>query len=381
MNLKLAVLFLINFLSLNLFSMAKQDSTDLSMKKYYEGVDFYATGNEPFWSLDIAINQFLKFNTLSGISIKLGSVQSEKAMDANVVRYATQTPEGPFTATISQNECIDNMSGDTSAYRVIVELNNPGDKNYKKFEGCGNYVPNFALNRKWVLKNFGDDELSITEIKNKIPELDIDLERMRFAGYAGCNRIAGGIFLEYNLIRFSNPVSTMMMCENMDLEKKFIDAISRVIYFKILGNQLLLANPDSVVMVLYDPDTVPRERSVTDEDTLREYRLHDIWLLETLNGKPVESKNGKNKIPQLEINVSEKTFTGNGGCNNIFGSFTLDGQSIIFGPAASTRMLCPDSIEPEFMNALKEINVWKISDNHLYLMKDGNEIAVFKKID
>ncbi|MBK8551545.1 MAG: META domain-containing protein [Ignavibacteria bacterium] len=361
--------------------MSSKDTSDFKFKLYSEGVDFYATGNEPFWNLSIAVNQFLRFNSLNGISVKLGSVQSEKAMDANVVRYTASTTGGFFTATISQNVCIDNMSGDTSSYRVIVELNNPGDENYKKFEGCGNYIPNYALSRKWILKQLGDADISISDIKNRIPELEINLENMRFAGNAGCNRVAGGLFLEYNLIRFSNPVSTMMMCENMELEQKFLDAISKVTYFKILGNQLLLANPDTVLMVLYDPETVPKERASFEDDTVRVYRLNDVWVLETLNGKSVEAKNTKNKIPQLEISVTELRYNGNGGCNNIFGNFTVDGRSISFGPAAATRMMCPDSIEPEFLSALKEINTWDIRNNRLYLMKDGTETAVFKKVD
>ena len=58
----------------------RRDSSDLNMKKFKEGVDFYAHGNEPFWDLDLSINQFIRFNQLEGITINLGSVRGEKAM-------------------------------------------------------------------------------------------------------------------------------------------------------------------------------------------------------------------------------------------------------------------------------------------------------------
>ncbi|MEZ4690641.1 MAG: hypothetical protein R3A12_10830 [Ignavibacteria bacterium] len=62
--------------------------------------------------------------------------------------------------TIYQQECYDDMSGEKFDYKVIVELNNPGDANYKKYEGCGNYVPDYKLNRTWILKKLGDKRCS-----------------------------------------------------------------------------------------------------------------------------------------------------------------------------------------------------------------------------
>lgn len=36
---------------------------------------------------------------------------------------------------------------------------------------------------------------------------------------------------------------------------------------------------------------------------------------------------------------------GSGGCNRFTGSYEVDGDTISFGPLASTRMLCPDPIQ------------------------------------
>ena len=90
----------------------RRDSSELNLRKFKEGVDFYAHGNEPFWDLDLSINQFIHFSQFEGITINLGSVKGEKAMDANVTRYMANTDSGLFTFTMSEQECFDDMSGD-----------------------------------------------------------------------------------------------------------------------------------------------------------------------------------------------------------------------------------------------------------------------------
>lgn len=364
-----------------LMEYTKKDTSEFLMKKFRDGTDFYATGNEPSWSLDIAINQFIHFNTLNGLSINLGSVKGEKAMDANVTRYAAQTDTGFFSVTISESECSDNMSGEKLNYKVIVEINNSGNKFYKKFEGCGRYVPNYNLNRKWKLQKIGDKEISAEDTIRGISDLQFDAEAMRFSGNAGCNRVMGSLFLEFNVIRFLNPATTLMMCENMETEKSFLNALSKTTYFKILGNQLLLSNPDSILMVFYDPEAELIEKGMLNNDTSNIYRLNDIWVLQTLNGKAVEQTEGRNKVPQIEIHLDEMKFFGNGGCNNIFGKLKVDGSNINFGEIGSTRMMCQGSVEPEFLSALKNTVSWKIEDNRLYLIQDDKTIIVFKKID
>lgn len=96
-------LFIITSLTLSLdagqtenMKNPNRDTTELNMKKFKEGVDFYAMGSEPFWNLDLSINQFIHFNELEGVTINLGSVKGEKAMDANVTRYMSETVNGIF---------------------------------------------------------------------------------------------------------------------------------------------------------------------------------------------------------------------------------------------------------------------------------------------
>lgn len=355
------------------------DTTEFKMKKFNDGVDFYATGNEPFWSVDLAINQYLRFNVLDGITVNLDSVKGEKAMDANVTRFAQKTDYGFFTMTISQQECFDNMSGEKFDYKVIVELNNPGDPYYKKYEGCGNYVPDYNLNRTWILKKFGDKEVVDTDYSKGLPDLMFNVEQKRFSGNGGCNRIMGSVFIEGRTLRFGQVASTMMMCPDLELETQFVKALEKVTIYSLSGNQLILSNPDEMLMVLYDP-TLEIPDKGTDEIS-DNYRLNDIWVLETINDTPADEANYMKGLPRLEINIKEMKFNGTGGCNQIFGTLEADGEKIKFGPIGSTRMACPGNYESDFLTALNNAGSYKIENNRLYLIQNGKTLAVLKKID
>ena len=357
----------------------RRDSSDLNMKKFKEGVDFYAHGNEPFWDLDLSINQFIRFNQLEGITVNLGSVKGEKAMDANVTRYMANTDNGLFTFTMSEQECFDDMSGDTFTYKVIVELNNPGDKNYKKYEGCGRYVTDFRLNRTWILKKTGETDVNESNYIKGLPEITFDIGKNRFSGSGGCNRIMGYVNAEGDRLKFGRVASTLMACKNSDLEKEFLSALESTVNYKITGNQLMLANPDKVLLVFYDPTMELRER--TAEDAVTDNRLNDIWVLESIKDLQANEKNYMKGLPTLEINIKEMRFSGNGGCNSFNGKFESEGNNIKFGPAATTRMMCPGNYESEFLTALSNADSFKIENSRLYLMQNGKGVMVFKKVD
>ena len=357
----------------------RRDSSDLNMKKFNEGVDFYAHGNEPFWDLDLSINQFIRFNQLEGITVNLGSVKGEKAMDANVTRYMANTDNGLFTFTMSEQECFDDMSGDTFTYKVIVELNNPGDKNYKKYEGCGRYVTDYRLNRTWILKKNGETDVIESNYIKGLPEITFDIGKNRFSGSGGCNRIMGYVTAEGDRLKFGRVASTLMACKNSGEEKEFLAALESTVNYKIIGNQLMLANPDKVLLVFYDPTMELRER--TAEDAVTDNRLNDIWVLESIKDLQVNEKNYMKGLPRLEINIKEMSFSGNGGCNSISGKLESKGDNIKFGPVISTRMMCPGNYESEFLTALSNADSFKIENNRLYLMQNGKGVMVFKKVD
>ena len=357
----------------------QKDSSDFIMKMFYEGVDFYANGNEPFWSMEIAMDQYLKFSEFEGLEINLGSVKSEKAMDANILRYSQQTDKGLFTVTVYQEECFNDMSGEKFDYRVTVELNNEGDASYRKFDGCGNYVPDYRLNRTWILKQTREDVVTGTDYTNGPPEITLDVGKGKYRGNGGCNSFFGSLFYEINILRFGKISSTMMSCPDLNQEIQFIRGLEKVVNYKLKDNQLILSNPDETLLIFTDPTLEPLER--LDNDFIDNYRLNDIWVLEKINDSFVQEKNYMKGLPVIELNVKDMTVKGSGGCNQISSTFIADSINIKFGPIAATRMACPGNYESDFLTALGIVDTYRIENNRLYLIEDGQTLLILKKVD
>ncbi|WP_186757149.1 META domain-containing protein [Echinicola salinicaeni] len=110
-----------------------------------------------------------------------------------------------------------------------------------------------------------------------------------------------------------------------------------------------------------------------------DYRLNDIWALESING---ENLFEGAKPPNMEFNLIENRFYGFGGCNRINGSFSLGDQKIQFGKALSTMMACP-KMEQEgiFTSKINDQEYeYQIEEGILTLSNDET-VMIFKKID
>src|SRR5690554_2537520 len=122
------------------------------------------------------------------------------------------------------------------------------------------------------------------------------------------------------------------------------------------------------------------------EESNMDPNLKGKWVLEYMS--PVDGKNVqqlyKIQMPYLTF-VDETKVAGNNGCNNIAGSYTLDGKSISFhtDDFKSTRMFCQGVNENAFIDILKTINNYTLIENGNKLMLLTTDIAsmVFVKTD
>lgn len=115
---------------------------------------------------------------------------------------------------------------------------------------------------------------------------------------------------------------------------------------------------------------------------LTDYRLHDIWVLEELNGYKVFATDFQKEMPRIEINSTENRFSGYGGCNAISGSIFYEKDLLRFTKVISTLMACPQgNKEGEFTKALQSTTTYSIGNNQLILSNPSGKLAVFKKVD
>lgn len=115
---------------------------------------------------------------------------------------------------------------------------------------------------------------------------------------------------------------------------------------------------------------------------ITDYRLHDIWVLEELNGYKVFVTDYQKELPRIEIHAEENRFMGFGGCNSISGNLFFEKDLLRFNNITSTLMACTtNNKEDEFVKALKNITTYSIKDNRLTLSNSSGKLLIFKKVD
>ncbi|MBW4361832.1 META domain-containing protein [Flavobacterium taihuense] len=111
-------------------------------------------------------------------------------------------------------------------------------------------------------------------------------------------------------------------------------------------------------------------------------RLHDIWVLEKINGQKMSLTDFTKELPNLEINSSTNQFMGFAGCNRMNGSVFFERGLLRFSNIITTRMTCgPNNKENEFLKSLQNITKYKVENMRLTLTNPSGEELVFKKVD
>ncbi len=84
------------------------------------------------------------------------------------------------------------------------------------------------------------------------------------------------------------------------------------------------------------------------------------WALESIDDQPLPDGVADN-VPTLAF--AGGSVSGGAGCNTFTGSYTLDGNSLSFGPLAVTAMACePDvsAVETAYLAALGGVSSWAV---------------------
>jgi heat shock protein HslJ/uncharacterized membrane protein len=219
-------------------------------EKMKEGIDFYALGSEPSWSLDIDFDKFMRFRSLTAIpELNTPPGREATAQDADVTSYRALTEDGMLIVEIFKEPCEDTVSGETYPLKVRVDAKYTADTDYLQFEGCGRYVVDYRLNDIWVLTTFNQQPLKGDDFAKGLPVVEFHLIDNRVFGSTGCNRISGGFEAKGKTITFSQMATTRMACPNMAFEQDFLKAITRnTLNYALDKGKLILTNDEGVQM-------------------------------------------------------------------------------------------------------------------------------------
>ena len=208
------------------------------------GVDFMATGSEPFWSLELTNQGQMRFRTVAGgDSLRLPLPTPSQAQDAPVLRYRALTAAGELTATIAQRPCPNNMSGEVLPYTVTVRVRTAAQPNDREFAGCGRYLGDYRLHDLWALESIDGQAVAAARFGKDKPYLELNLTSEQVLGFSGCNSFGGSLTPARAGITFGTLRGTMLACPALAFEQQFRGALSgRSFSYQIENRRLTLKN-------------------------------------------------------------------------------------------------------------------------------------------
>ena len=132
----------------------------------------------------------------------------------------------------------------------------------------------------------------------------------------------------------------------------------------IVGAALLLVGMLLVALLRETPTDAPN--IVLTDGSWR-------WVSATTNG--VETK--PNKPEAFVLTFADDTrFSSSTDCNQLMGTYTLDGNSLTFGQIASTMMYCEGSQESVYSALLADVSSYAIEGQALTLQLKDNKGAM-----
>lgn len=219
-----------------------------SKEKLDAGIDFMASGTEPFWSLEIDFDKQMNFKTVAGPELTTPVPEGVKAMDANVTRYRAVTEAGELIVQLHHLECTNSMSGQKSDYTVTVDVKSGADTAYTTYKGCGTYTADYRINDIWILERINETILKREDFAKGLPQLEINLAQKKVFGHTGCNNLNGAAEVQGKRISFGMFITTRMACPAMEFENQYLASLQRrTIPYKVEGGKLQLQiSADSV---------------------------------------------------------------------------------------------------------------------------------------
>jgi heat shock protein HslJ len=228
----------------------------------------------------------------------------------------------------------------------------------------------------WTLESYLNSQGELVAV---LPDTEVTAEFQagQVTGKAGCNSYFGSYESKDNSLTVGPIGVTEMYCapeELMTQEGDYLAALGSAASYHIAGDQLQIADAEGKTVLKF---------KVTEPTSL----TGTTWKLGFYH-------DGKSAVVSIladtEITAvfgDDGKVTGSAGCNDYTASYTIEGEAITFGPAATTRKMCaePEGImeqENAYLAALELATAHQIKGDKLELTgADGVRIATFTAED
>jgi heat shock protein HslJ len=192
------------------------------------------------------------------------------------------------------------------------------------------------------------------------------------SGSAGCNQYTGKYTVSGGNIAFDPSITTTMMAclqPVMEQESAYLKMLAKAKTYTVNGDELTFTGADKRTLATYKAET---------QD------------LAGTNWDAIGYNNGKQAVVSVMLGTSitanfstDGNLTGNAGCNDYNGTYTVKRNQIVIGPLVTTRKICNDPVgvmeqEAQYLTALGTAETYQIEGATLELRtKDGALVANF----
>lgn len=282
----------------------------------------------------------------------------------NSIEGFTYEPGYAYRLKVIQTERTGTVPADASKYtyklkKVVCKKKVKDDKNTASDKMD-------VLNKKMILTHINGKKVLEGKAYGTL-----DAKTNTFFGKNGCNNFNSGFKLNGSKITFSSGMGTLMACdpESMQLESDFNSALDQ--------KDFTIQTKDNIVEFVNSKKEVVLTFQIPTEKNIWSFIDGKNWKLFMLDNVGMDY--GKASI---KFNVKDKTVTGNGGCNNFFGSFESTKDQIKFSSMGSTRMACLDeeksATEAKVLGYLSQSDLrFDVADQTLNFYKDDKLIMIF----
>ncbi len=215
------------------------------LQKQLNGVDFFAKGNVPAtWTLEMDFGNIIRFKSVDGADQNSSAVAPVEDPLSKTVSYTTNVTGGQMRIIVSDDGCTGGQSGEKFNKTVVVTVNS------KRYEGCGQYLFDPALEGKWILETINSRAMTTADFSSGLPELIFGLAGNRVTGHDGCNTVSSMMEVLGTKIKFKPFISTKMACPNSKAANNFLPLLSnQTIDYYFKDGRLFFYLPDDGMLV------------------------------------------------------------------------------------------------------------------------------------
>jgi heat shock protein HslJ len=210
------------------------------------------------------------------------------------------------------------------------------------------------------------DSASADALATNVPQdvaVTIEFAAGEVSGHSGCNSYGGAYQAKDDgSISFGEFRSTLMACAKplSSLESGYMATLSKATTFSV-GTTLTLKGD---VTLTFDKEAAPTPLALVGTQ----------WRLIALGSGDTTSTAAPDH-PALLLFAADGTVSGSTGCNTFHGSYTHSGDSLSFGPLATTRKACEQEVmtqEQAFVQAMEQVTGFSIEGSQLTLVDAGD---------